>query len=72
MVQETDTLLYQAGWITATQLFERMFSPLALEWVFRARFRGSLAKGIDRINGFQFGARSAMEFEVVSGKCLDG
>ncbi|MBV4467486.1 RNA-directed DNA polymerase [Pseudomonas siliginis] len=72
MVQETDTLLYQAGWITANQLFERMFSPLALEWVFRDRFKGSLAKGIDRINGFQFCARSAMEFEIVSGKCLDG
>ena len=71
MVQGHDALLYQAGWITADELFQRMFSPLSLEWVFRDRFGTSLAKGIDRINGFQFSGRSASELEVVSGKCLD-
>lgn len=72
MYQGNDALLYQAGWISADQLFERMFSPLALEWAYRDRFKGSLAKGIDRINGFQFSDRSALELEVVSAKCLDG
>lgn len=72
MVQGHDALLYQAGWTTADDLFLRMFSPVSLEWVFRERFGTSLAKGIDRINGFQFSGRSASELEVVSAKCLDG
>lgn len=72
MAQGYDALQYKAGWITADELFRRMFSGHALEWVFRDRFRSSSAKGIDRINGFQFVARSANELEVVAGKCLDG
>lgn len=72
MVQGHDALLYQSGWINEDELFQRMFSPLSLEWVFRDRFGASLAKGIDRINGFQFSGRSASELEVVSAKCLDG
>lgn len=72
MAQGHDANLYQVGLITEYELFQRMFSPLALEWVFRDRFTTSLAKGIDRINGFQYSGRSAFELEVVSAKCLDG
>lgn len=72
MTQGHDALLFQAGWITADELFHRMFSAHALEWVFRERFNSSLAKGIDRINGFQFSGRSGAELAVVSTKCMDG
>lgn len=71
MAQGHDALLFQAGWITADELFRRMFSSHALEWVFRERFKSSSAKGIDRINGFQFSDRSSVELEVVSAKCID-
>lgn len=71
MAQGHDALLYQAGWITADELFRRMFSAHALDSVFRDRFKSSSAKGIDRINGFQFSGRSSVELEVVSAKCMD-
>lgn len=70
MAQSHDALLYQAGWITADELFRRMFSAYALDLVFRERFKSSSAKGIDRINGFQFSGRSSAELEIVSAKCL--
>jgi retron-type reverse transcriptase len=72
MAQGIDVNLYQLQLIDEDELFSRMFSPNTLEWVFRDRFKNSSAKGIDRLNGFQFVARSALELERVSDKCLDG
>lgn len=53
-------------------LFKLLFSAKALEAVFRERFATTAGKGVDRLNGFQFSARSKAEFAVVSEKIISG
>ncbi|MDR6153862.1 RNA-directed DNA polymerase [Acidovorax delafieldii] len=53
-------------------LFKLLFSAEALEAVFRERFATTTGKGIDRLNGFQFSARSKAQFAVVSEKIISG
>jgi len=72
MNQAIDTFLYAGGFITDAELFRRMFSANALIFAFREKFKSSPAKGLDRINGFQYNSRSEKELEVVSKKCLNG
>ncbi len=72
MNQAHDALLYAGGFITDAELFRRMFSANALIFAFREKFKSSPAKGLDRINGFQYDSRSEKELEVVSNKCLNG
>jgi RNA-directed DNA polymerase len=35
-------------------LFGALFSPAALETVFKEEFASTTGKGVDRLNGFQF------------------
>lgn len=72
MGRAIDATLYASGMITDTELFKRMFSHNELVFAYREKFKHSQAKGIDRINGFQYAARSEIELEVVSKKCRDG
>jgi retron-type reverse transcriptase len=53
-------------------LFAAFFSAEALLDAFQRRFAESPSKGLDRLNGFQFAQRAAVEFDVVSKKCLSG
>ncbi|WP_024678965.1 reverse transcriptase domain-containing protein [Pseudomonas syringae] len=72
MNQDTDAILYAQGFITDDELFRRMFSANSLIFTYRERFKSSLAKGLDRINGFQYSARSENALQVVADKCLNG
>jgi hypothetical protein len=58
--------------LSPAELFKHLFSPEELNRVFEEKFAHSSGKGIDRLNGFQFGARAMYEFTVASRKCLDG
>lgn len=51
--------------------FEKLMSFDALRSVFDARFSTSSGKGIDRVNGFQFGSQLG-QLEHASKKCLAG
>lgn len=53
-------------------LFKLLFSAEALESAFREKFATTASKGVDRLNGFQFSARSKAELAVVSEKILSG
>ena len=53
-------------------LFKLLFSAEALEAVFQEKFATTTGKGIDRLNGFQFYARSKAELTVVSEKIISG
>lgn len=58
--------------LSLPQTFETLFSPASLFEAFQSRFIHSSAKGVDRINGFQFQERAAIEFKKASEKCLAG
>jgi retron-type reverse transcriptase len=68
----SDEILFKIQGLDSVSLFENMFSVASLQAVFNERFSKSPAKGIDRINGFQFVSRSSAELTVASHKCLDG
>ena len=51
-------------------LFAELFKPSALIAVFQEKFAESSTKGVDRINGFQFAGRAAVELTIASSKCL--
>ena len=53
-------------------LFDTLFSPDALEAVFKAEFASTTGKGVDRLNGFQFALNAKTELLVASVKCLKG
>lgn len=53
-------------------LFKALFSPAELETVFKERFATTAAKGVDRLNGFQFAHSAANELVVASTKILAG
>ena len=67
-----DGLVLDLDELTPSELFEHLFSPAELYRVFDERFANSSGKGIDRLNGFQFGSRAVSEFTIASRKCLDG
>jgi len=52
------------------ELFAQLFSPNALEAAFREKFATTTGKGIDRLNGFQFGRNSRIELATASEKIL--
>ena len=52
--------------------FAMLFAPAELKAVFEASFARTPAKGVDRLNGFQFAAQSATQLAVASAKCLSG
>lgn len=58
--------------LSPIELFAHLFSPTELLRAFEENFTQSSAKGVDRLNGFQFAKRAAGEFNVASVKCLDG
>ena len=68
----SDEILFKLKGLDSTSLFENMFSVASLQAVFDEKFSRNPAKGIDRINGFQFISRSTAELTVASRKCLDG
>jgi RNA-directed DNA polymerase len=53
-------------------LFAELFGTDALLDVFRANFESTTGKGVDRLNGFQFAPRAAVDMASVSKKCLNG
>src|SRR5882762_9450911 len=53
-------------------LFERLFATEALLARFEQSLSRSSGKGVDRLNGFQYAARSKAEFPIASTKCLSG
>lgn len=72
MGRDINPTLFEHGFINESTLFKRMFSHNALVFAYREKFKNSQAKGVDRINGFQYLSRSSLELEKVSQKCLDG
>jgi RNA-directed DNA polymerase len=70
MIIDIDVVLYTQGFIKEDELFRRMFTANALIFAYREKFKSSPAKGVDRINGFQYSTRSEKELELVSEKCL--
>lgn len=68
----SDDLLFNIKGKDSISLFEHMFSAANLQSVFNEKFSSNTAKGIDRLNGFQFSARSKEELTVASEKCLNG
>ncbi|WP_246882806.1 reverse transcriptase domain-containing protein [Pseudomonas sp. MWU349] len=67
-----DEIICEDQEIDSTSLFEYMFSAASLQAVFNERFLNNTAKGIDRVNGFQFASRSTSELTTASNKCLSG
>jgi RNA-directed DNA polymerase len=63
-------ILFAAKAIDDAALFAALFSPAELHAVFEAKFASSTGKGTDRLNGFQFAARSVHELTIASAKCL--
>lgn len=60
------------GSMDDTDLFNQLLSKNALLSAFSEKFSKSPAKGVDRINGFQFANRAEKELEIASSKCLNG
>src|ERR1022692_843226 len=56
----------------SAKMFTALMHPQALSAVFKQRMANSTAKGVDRINGFQFSEREAAELTIASGKLLVG
>jgi RNA-directed DNA polymerase len=52
--------------INISELFSALFSESSLVEVFREKFAGARAKGIDRLNGFQFSTRAEAELRIAS------
>lgn len=53
-------------------LFNNLFTPDVLEGVFKEKFASTASKGIDRLNGFQFGLNANKDLTVASEKILAG
>lgn len=54
------------------KLFEDTFSVSSLITCFTERFQYGTAKGVDRLNGYQYKSRAEESFSVASKKCLSG
>jgi RNA-directed DNA polymerase len=63
-------VLFASKLIDDAALFAALFSPTELQAAFEAKFARSTGKGTDRLNGFQFAARSIHELTIASAKCL--
>lgn len=70
MTKSAAEVLFTLKLIDDAALFAALFSPLGLLEVFEAKFAKSTGKGTDRLNGFQFAARSVHELTIASAKCL--
>jgi RNA-directed DNA polymerase len=70
MTKSVAEILFAAKAIDDATLFAALFSPAELQAVFEAKFASSTGKGTDRLNGFQFAARSVDELSIASAKCL--
>lgn len=70
MIKSDAEILFAAKAIDDAALFAALFSPDILQAVFEAKFASSTGKGTDRLNGFQFAARSDHELTIASAKCL--
>lgn len=68
----SDEALFDIQGLDSISRFEYMFSAASLQLVFNEKFSNNSAKGIDRLNGFQFTSRSIAELTVAARKCLDG
>jgi len=53
-------------------LFDALFSAAALDSVFWEKFATTTGKGVDRLNGFQFGVNAKDKLANASAKCLSG
>lgn len=58
--------------IDHNELFHSLFSPDALLLAFSETFASSTGKGVDRLNGFQFGLNARRELTVTSAKIFSG
>lgn len=70
MTKSVAEVLFASKLIDDATLFAALFSPAELHAVFDAKFSKSTGKGTDRLNGFQFAARSVHELTIASAKCL--
>lgn len=70
MTRSVAEVLYAEKLIDDATLFAALFSPEELKAAFEAKFTSSTGKGTDRLNGFQFAARSDNELNLASAKCL--
>ena len=66
MTKSVAEVLFASKLIDDATLFTALFSPAELHAVFDAKFSKSTGKGTDRLNGFQFAARSAHELTIAS------
>lgn len=71
MTKSIAEILFAAKAIEDATLFAALFSPGEMQAVFEAKFASSTGKGTDRLNGFQFAARSIHELTIASVKCLN-
>lgn len=71
MTKSVAEVLFATKAIDDATLFAALFSQEELQAVFEAKFASSTGKGTDRLNGFQFAARSANELALASTKCLN-
>lgn len=70
MTKSVAEILFAEEAIDDATLFAVLFSPGELQAVFESKFASSTGKGTDRLNGFQFAARSVHELTIASSKCL--
>lgn len=70
MIKSVAEIRFAERAIDDAALFAALFSPAELLAVFNAKFASSTGKGTDRLNGFQFAARSVHELTIASVKCL--
>lgn len=70
MTKSVAEVLFASKLIDDAALFAALFSPTELHAAFEAKFASSTGKGTDRLNGFQFAARSIHELTIASAKCL--
>ena len=70
MTKSAAEILFAAKAIDDATLFAALFSPGELQVAFEGKLASSTGKRTDRLNGFQFAARSAHELSIASAKCL--
>jgi RNA-directed DNA polymerase len=58
--------------LNVPELFSNLFSERSLIEVFKDKFSSARAKGIDRLDGFQFSTKAEVELKTASEKCLSG
>lgn len=63
---------YLFSLVDSSIIFDNLFSAASLEEVFREKFSSVASKGVDRLNGFQYGVKSQEDFVVVSEKISNG